>query len=89
MDLAFTKGFFQVPVIAEFTKYEQFRFDVKMKLEDRGLDPSPTPLIAEMERIFECHHLANLRESPPYVCLESEHFLNQLACITLIFVPQR
>jgi hypothetical protein len=61
-------------VIAVFTKYEQFRFDIKMNLEEQGLDPSPTQLIAEMERIFQGHHLANLQTSAPYVRLESEHF---------------
>jgi hypothetical protein len=88
MDLGFTKGFFQVPVIAVFTKYDQFKFDTEMKLEDRGLDPSSTLLDAEMERIFQEHYLANLRESVPFVRLESELFLNQLAYITLISVLQ-
>jgi hypothetical protein len=74
MDLGFTKGFFQVPVIAVFTKYDQFRLDVAMKLEDQGLDASPARLNAEMDTIFEEHYLANLRPSAPYVRLESEHF---------------
>jgi len=76
-------------VIAVFTKYDQFRLDVEMKLEDQGLDASPTLLDAEMEGIFKNHYLANLRGPPPYVRLESKHFLNQLACITLISVPQK
>jgi hypothetical protein len=76
-------------VIAVFTKYDQFRFDVEMKLEDQGLDADRKLLDAEMDEIFKNHYLANLRESPPYVLLESEHFLNHLACITLIFVAQK
>ena len=76
-------------MIAVFTKYDQFRLDVEMKLEDQGQDPSPTVLNAEMETIFEDHYLANLRGSTPYVRLESEHFLNQRAGITLKSVPQK
>ena len=62
-----------------------------MKLEDQGVDvdANPTLLKAEMEEIFKSHYLANLREAPPHVRLESEHFLNQLACMTLISVAQK
>ena len=76
-------------MIAVFTKYDQFRFDVEMKLEDQGLDADRKLLDDEMDEIFKNHYLANLRESPPYVLLESEHFLNHLACITLISVAQK
>jgi hypothetical protein len=65
---------FPVPVIAVFTKYDQFKRDVLMKLEDQGRDP--TQLDDEAKRIFDEHYLANLRESPPFVCLESEDFVN-------------
>jgi len=80
--------FCQVPVIVVFTKYDQFRRDIRMKLEDQGRDPDdPAILNAEMERIFNEEFLANLKESPPIVRLESEDFY-QLAFITLISVPQ-
>jgi hypothetical protein len=57
-------------VIAVFTKYEQFRREVMMKLEDqkRGL----ALLGDEIESIFDSHYLANLRGSPPVVRLESK-----------------
>jgi hypothetical protein len=59
-----------VPVIAVFTKYEQFRREVMMKLEDQKRDLAL--LNTEMEDVFKNHYLANLTGSPPFVCLESE-----------------
>jgi hypothetical protein len=82
---------FQVPVIAVFTKNDQFRREVKMKLEDQhGGEVDQALVDREMEEIFNKHHLANLGEAPRFVCLESEGFVNQLAyIITLIFFPFR
>jgi len=84
------RGFFVVPVIAVFTKYDQFKREINFRLEDQGLDASTDPalLSAEAERIFEQQYLAKLTGSPPVVRLESENLINQLACATLIPVPQ-
>ena len=41
---------FQVPVVAVFTKFDQFRREVRMKLEDQHRDPE-TDLEVEMETI--------------------------------------
>jgi hypothetical protein len=71
-----------VPVIAVFTKHEQFRREVMMKLEDQKRNLAL--LNTEMEEVFKNHYLANLTGSPPFVCLESENFVNMLAWITLI-----
>jgi hypothetical protein len=60
-------------VIAVFTKYDQFRREIRMRLEDRQCDA--THLDAEVERIFNEHFLANLTGSPPLVRLESEDFV--------------
>jgi hypothetical protein len=64
---------FQVPVIAVFTKYDQFRRDIKMKLEDqlegRGTE---IDLNAEVESKFSQHYLASLNGPPPFIRLESE-----------------
>ena len=68
-------------MIAVFTKYEQFRREVMMKLEDQKRDLAL--LDDEMEKIFNNHYLANLKGSPPFVRLEREDFVNRLACITL------
>jgi hypothetical protein len=62
-------------VIAVFTKYDQFRRDVRMKLEDRDCDcdpDDPTILNAEMERIYHEEFLTHLKGPPPIVRLESE-----------------
>jgi hypothetical protein len=59
-------------VIAVFTKYDQFRRNIMMKLEDRHRDPSI--LDAEIERAFNEHYLAGLTGPPPFIRLESEDF---------------
>ena len=62
---------FQVPVIAVFTKYDQFKRDIKMKLEDEGRDLEMDPN-AEVENMFNQHYLAGLNGPPPFIRLESE-----------------
>ena len=56
------------------------------RLEDRGLNTSTDQALlnAEVERIFNEQYLAKLTGSTPVVCLESENFVNQLACTILI-----
>jgi hypothetical protein len=84
-----TSRIFLVPVIAIFTKYDQFRRNIVMKLEDQGRDTSQELLNAEVEKVFNEQYLASLGESAPFVRLESENFVNQLAYTTLIPVPQK
>ena len=62
---------FQVPVIVVFTKYDQFKRDIKMKLEDEGRDPG-THFDTEVESVFDRYYLASLSGHPPFVRLESE-----------------
>ena len=71
--LGLTREIFQVPVIALFTKYDQFKRDIKMKLEDEPNHPE-TDIDAEVKRVFEQHYLARLSGPPPFMCLESENF---------------
>jgi hypothetical protein len=59
-----------VPVIAVFTKYDQFKRDIKMKLEDENRE---TDLDTEVEKIFDQHYLASLGGDPPFVRLERMH----------------
>ena len=61
----------EVPVIAVFTKYDQFKRDIKMKLEDEGRDPE-MDFNTEVENIFNQHYMASLDGPPPFICLESE-----------------
>ena len=68
---------FQVPVIAVFTKYDQFKRNIKMKLEDEGHGPlAGAQLDTEAERLFNQYYLASLNGPPPLVRLESENFFN-------------
>jgi hypothetical protein len=59
-------------VIAVFTKYDQFRRDIRIKLEDQHRDPSL--LDTEVENVFNEHYVAGLTGPPPFIRLESEDF---------------
>ena len=61
----------QVPVIAVYTKYDQFKRNIRMKLEDEGRDQE-IDLNVEVESLFSQHYLASLNGPPPYIRLESE-----------------
>ena len=67
-------GIFQVPVIALFTKYDQFRRDIKMRLEDEYYEYGrpEIDLDVEVERVFRQRYLAGLSGHQPFICLESE-----------------
>lgn len=62
-------------MIAVFTKYDQFKREIKMKMEDACRDSGST-FGDEVERIFHQHYLAGLGGTPPFVCLESENLLS-------------
>jgi hypothetical protein len=62
-------------VIAVFTKYDQFRRDIRIELEDQHRDPSL--LDTEVESVFNEHYLAGLTGPPPFIRLESENFGGQ------------
>jgi hypothetical protein len=72
-------------MIAVFTKYDQFRHNIRMKLEDQLRDPAL--LNAKVESTFQKEYLSNLRESVPFVCLEGENVANELISTTLMTVP--
>ena len=62
---------FQVPVIAVFTKYDQFKFNVEMDVFD---DPDKYPdsdASQVAEKLFEEHYLRPLGDGVKYVRLES------------------
>jgi hypothetical protein len=63
-----------VPVIAVFTKYDQFKREISFRLEDQCRDTNPSLLNVEVERAFQEQYLANFKGSPPIVRLESEYF---------------
>jgi hypothetical protein len=68
-------------VIAVFTKYDQFKREMRMKLEDQRRDLEE--LSSEMEKVFQEGYLANLGGSSPFVRLESENFVDWLTCTML------
>ena len=61
---------FPVPMIAVFTKYDQFKRNIKMQLEDKDRDRE-IDLDVEAENIFKQHYLASLNGAP-FIRLESE-----------------
>jgi hypothetical protein len=69
-------GFFKVPVIAVFTKFDQFKREIKFKLEDGSRDPG-TDVNEEVERLFGEHYQACLQGSRWFVRLGSEDFALQ------------
>ena len=67
--------YFIVPIIAVFTKYDQFRLEMEFKLEDDGLDnPGQDIIDAKMKKCFEEEYLGKIDGAPRHVRLESETF---------------
>ena len=64
----------KVPVIAVFTKYDQFKRDVKMKLVSRSMgNASMKDVKNEAEKIFQEQYWSVIKgSSPRYVRLESK-----------------
>ncbi|KIN98636.1 hypothetical protein M404DRAFT_1005117 [Pisolithus tinctorius Marx 270] len=65
-----------VPVIAVFTKYDQFKLDIQMDLEDES-EGNATPTLEdineEAEKIFQDEYWNVIKgSSPKYVRLESK-----------------
>ena len=64
---------YPVPVIAVFTKYDQFRLNVEMNLEDSGCLDWESAAPAEVEKIFREHYQHHLPvETPHFVRLEGK-----------------
>ena len=65
-------AYFLVPLIAVFTKYDQFKYNIEMSLEDAGWTNWETKAHAEAERVFQEEYLRRLGRTPHYVRLECE-----------------
>ncbi|KAF8256665.1 hypothetical protein EI94DRAFT_1821020 [Lactarius quietus] len=61
-----------VPVIAVFTKYDQFLRNVKIDLEDYG-NPDDNTTSNVAEKLFEEHYLRHLGDGAKFVRLEKTH----------------
>ncbi|KXN82137.1 hypothetical protein AN958_03191 [Leucoagaricus sp. SymC.cos] len=62
-----------VPLIAVFTKYDQFKDDIEIRLEDDGVANWKTEAPTEAERVFQEEYLGKLGGMPQFVRLESMH----------------
>ena len=59
-------------MIAVFTKYDQFKREIQMRLEDQRHDLAL--LNDEVEKTFEKQYLVHFKGSPRFVRLESEYY---------------
>ena len=64
-------AFFEVPIIAVFTKFDQFKRNIRM---DLGASRE-TDINADVEAAFDQHYLDKFTKRPSFVRLESEDFL--------------
>ena len=75
-------AYFIVPLIAVFTKYDQFKFNIEIDLERNGYANWETEVHAEAhaeaERVFQKEYLGKLGGTPHFVRLESEFSENSL-----------
>jgi hypothetical protein len=71
--VGFDKACFNVPMIAVFTKYDQFRRDVRMNLEDKGklIGDTSATVASEVEKVFHDEFLGKLQGAPKHICMES------------------
>ena len=65
-------AYFVVPLIAVFTKYDQFEINIEINLDRAGLSNGETEVHAEAERVFQEQYLGNLGKLLHFVRLESE-----------------
>ncbi len=62
-----------VPVIVVFTKYEDFQDNVKLDLEDKGMEASEEAAYAECEKRFKEIYCKDVPGSLAVIKLESEN----------------
>ena len=65
-------AYFIVPLIAVFTKYDQFKNNIEIDLERAGYADWETEAQAKAERVFQEQYLRRLGGMPHFVRLESE-----------------
>ncbi|KAH9048903.1 hypothetical protein EDB84DRAFT_82582 [Lactarius hengduanensis] len=84
LDLRFFKGICpdqNVPVVAVFTKYDQFRQNIRINVEDFG---SPDDDVSQvMEELFQEYYLRPLGDDVRFVRLEKMH-MQDMRCDELI-----
>jgi hypothetical protein len=65
--------------VAVFTKFDQFRFNIRMELDDKN-DDRETDLNTEVEVAFNQRYLDRFTKRPSFVRLESGNFADHLKC---------
>ena len=73
---------FQVAIIAVFTKYDQFKRNIQMNVEEEGRGQE-TSLETGVGSAFNDHYLASLGRARPFVRLESKDFFNQFTPVMI------
>ena len=62
-----------VPIIAVFTKFDQFKFNVEMRLEDEGYDePSQDLVDATVRERLETEYIGAIQGQPRHVVLDGK-----------------
>lgn len=69
-----------VPIIVVFTKYEDFRENVKLDLEDKGMKATEDAVYAECEKKFKEEYCKGVSESLAVIRVEGE---NQIIVATV------
>jgi hypothetical protein len=72
LELGFILSTFLVPLIAVFTKYDQFTINIEIDLERTGRVISETEADTKAEEVFREQYLGKLEGMPDFVRLESE-----------------
>ncbi len=66
-----------VPIIAVFTKFDQFKFNVEMRLEDDGYeDPSQDLVDATVQKRLKTEYIGAIQGQPRYVILDGKTTVN-------------
>jgi len=62
-----------VPIIAVFTKFDQFKFNVEMRLEDEGYEePSQDLVDATVQKRLETEYIGAIEGQPRHVVLDGK-----------------
>jgi hypothetical protein len=75
-----------VPVIAVFTKYDQFKHNVEMMLEDVGHPDPISHAGIKAEEMFQMHYVEELGGTSNCIRLESKVLLCRLDCVLIMFL---
>jgi hypothetical protein len=75
----------EVPVIGVFTKFDQFKINVEMDLEDHPKENSDGNAAEVAEKRFNKNYLHPLGEGARYVRLESVYRVKCLSYVLMLF----